>query len=94
MKLTPYQKLLTMGKEAVNAAMAPVRARAAHKQAELEVCRLEERIATMEQTVTEACSKNPVDFDRIIHSLDELALAERRKDQFGKIIEEMFPAKS
>lgn len=93
MKLTPYQKLLTMAKEAVSATLAPVRARAAQKQAELELCKLEERMATMESDVTEACSKHPVCFNTIVDKLDELALAERRHGQFEKIIEEMFPAK-
>lgn len=91
MKLTPYKKLLTMAKEAVDTALAPVRARAAKKQAELETCKLDEKIATLEQKITELCSQKDLNFDSIIDKMDELALAERRKSQFEKITVELFP---
>ncbi len=91
MKLTPYKKLLVMGKEALDATLAPVRARAAQKQAELEVCKLEETIATLENQVHEACSKKDLNFSNIIDKMDELALAERRKTQLEKITKELFP---
>ena len=39
----------------------------------------------------EIASTHPVDFDRMIKALDELALMERRKKQFEKIKNEMFP---
>jgi hypothetical protein len=90
-KLTAYEKLLTMAKEAVDTALAPVRARSAKKKAELEMAKLDERIATLESELTVTCSQRDIDFDKIIDKLDEIALAERRKKQFGKIIEEMFP---
>lgn len=91
-KLTPYTKLLKMGKEAVDAALAPVRSHSAKKKAELEMAKLDERIATIESELTTACSEKDINFDKIIEKLDEIALAERRKGQFEKIIEEMFPA--
>lgn len=91
MKLTPYKKLLTMAKEAVDASLATVRAHSAKKQAELEEAKLDERIATLESQISEACSKQPLDFYRIIELLDETALAERRKKQFATIVSEMFP---
>lgn len=90
-KLTPYKKLLTMAKEAVDATLAPVRARAAKKQAELEMAKLDERIATMQSELNEACSQKDVNFAKIIDKLDDIALAERKKAQFQKILEEMFP---
>ena len=92
MKLTPYKKLLTMAKEAVDATLAPVRAHAAKKQAELEMAKLDERIATLESKLNTECSKKDLNFDTIIRKLDDIALAERRKGQFEKIVNEMFPA--
>ena len=80
-----------MGKEAVDAALAPVRAHSAKKKAELEVAKIEERIATLQSELTVVCSDKDVNFDRIIDKLDDIALAERRKEQFAKIIGEMFP---
>lgn len=91
-KLTPYKQLLTLAKEAVDAKLAPSRARAAKKQAELESCKIDERIATLENEVTEACSQKNLSFESIITKLDDIALLERRKKQFEKIIAEMFPA--
>ncbi len=91
MKLTPYKKLLTMAKEAIDATLAPVRAHAAKKQAELEMAKLDEKIATFESQLTTACSEKEINFDKIIDKLDEIALAERRKKQFQKIVDEMFP---
>ncbi len=93
MKLTPYRKLLTMAKEAVDAALAPVRANAAKKSAELEIAKLDERIATLQSEVDCACAKKPdeLNFETIIKKLDDLALAERRRKQFEKIVNEMFP---
>lgn len=91
MKLTPYKKLLTMATVAVDAALAPVRARAAKKQAELEMAKLDEKIATLESEITQECSKKDLNFDTIIRKMDDLALAERRKTQFEKIVTELFP---
>ena len=91
MKLTPYKKLLTMAKEKVDEALAPVRAHAAKKQAELEMAKLDERIATLQSNVTTLCSEKDLSFDKIIDKLDEIALAERRKKQFDQIVSEMFP---
>ena len=91
MKLTPYKKLLTMAKEAVDATLAPVRAHAAKKLAELEMAKLDERIATLESELITACSQKDVNFNKIIDKLDEIGLAERRKKQFENIVAEMFP---
>lgn len=91
MQLTPYKKLLTMAKEAVDKSLAPLRARAAQKKAELEMAKLDERIANLENQVNEACATKDIDFDRVIDRLDELALAERRRGQFQKIVKELFP---
>lgn len=91
MKLTPYKQLLAMGKDAVRATLAVPRAFAAKKQAELEMAKLDERIATLENEINERSSADNINFGSIIDLLDDIALAERRKAQFAKIIEEMFP---
>lgn len=90
-KLTAYKKLLTMGKEAVDSVLAPVRAHSAKKKAELEMAKLDERIATLQSELTVTCSEKEINFDKIIDKLDDIALSERRKEQFQKILEEMFP---
>ena len=90
-KLTPYKTLLTMGKEAIDNALAPVRSKSAKKKAELEIAKLEERVATLDSELSTICSKQELNFDSIINKLDEIALADRRRKQFNKILDEMFP---
>lgn len=80
-----------MTKEAVDKTLAPVRSKSQQLKAELEVSKLEERCACLEKEINEACSQKELNYDAIIDKLDELALAERRKEQFTKIITELFP---
>jgi hypothetical protein len=91
MKLTPYKKLLTMAKELKDNALAPIRSMEMKKQAELETVKLEGEILKQQQRIEEYCQEYPCDFGKIIDAIDEKVLLERRKDQFGKIIEQMFP---
>ena len=91
MKLKPFKELLKMGKEKIEQSLAPVRALQAMRQAEVKIAEIEEKIITQESKVMEIASTHPVDFDRMIKALDELALMERRKKQFEKIKNEMFP---
>ena len=93
MQLKSYKEILAMGKDKVNETLAPVRARKAKKQAELEIAKMEEDIATQEAKIMELCSKQELNFDAIIKAQDTYALTERRIKQFEKIIEEMFPEK-
>ena len=91
MKLLPYKEILKYGKEKIQDALAPIRALQAKKQAELEMAKLDEKIATFESEITEMASKHPIDFEELVDKQDELALLERRKKRFHKIIEELFP---
>jgi len=91
MKLTAYEKVLTFAKEKIQEAMAPVRAREMRKKAELEMAKIEGKMIEQEAKVQELSSAYPIDFDKMIAAIDELALLERRKKQFDKIIGEMFP---
>lgn len=91
LKLKPYKEILKMAKEAVDHSLAPVRANRARKQAELEVAKMDEKLASQEAKIFELCSAKDINFELIISSQDEYALMERRKKQFEKIIQEMFP---
>jgi hypothetical protein len=92
MKLTSYNDALKLGKEKLREALIPVRVNKAKKQAELEMCKLEEKIAVKEVAIHDACCVEEVNFGKIIDMQDELGLLERRKDQYEKILSEMFPA--
>ena len=91
MILQPYKTLLTMSKEKLDETLAVTRAKTAQKQAELAMARIDEEISTLETAVTERCSSKNLDFDSIIACLDDIQLAERRKEQFQVILTQMFP---
>lgn len=90
--LTPYKKLLTMTKEAIDGALASTRAKSAKCKAELELAKLEERDAELDKKIQEACSLKELNFSAIIELQDEQALNERKMKQFKTIIEQMFPS--
>ena len=91
MKLKPYKEILAMTKEKINECLAPIRASKAKKRAELEKVKIDEKIINLETKVHELAAKEEIDFDKLIDSLDEIALLERRKVQFDKVIAELFP---
>ena len=91
MKLKPYKEILKMGKEKVDEALAPARANRARKQAELEIAKMEESVASQEAKIFELCSSKEIDFNKIIEAQDKYALTERKIKQFNQIIKEMFP---
>lgn len=91
MKLPSYSEVLKMGKEALEESLVPIRTNRAKKQAELEMCDLEEKIATQESKVAELCRSKDLNFKRIIDAQDELALLLRRKEQYQEILSQMFP---
>jgi hypothetical protein len=90
-KLPSYLEVLKMTKEGISNALAPVRAMRARKQAELEIAKMDEQIASQEAKINELCADKEIDFNKIIAAQDSLCLMERRKKQFGKIVDEMFP---
>lgn len=90
-KLKSYKEILAMAKEKIDETLAPIRAHRAKKQAELEIAKMDEQMASQEARVFELCSAKDINFDQIIRAQDEYALMERRKNQFKKIIDEMFP---
>lgn len=92
MKLKSWKEYAAMTKEAVNTALAPLRAIRERKKAELAIAQLEEKIATQQAAIEEMCTKENIDFESLIQKQDELALNERKVRQFKEIIEQLFPA--
>lgn len=93
MELKPYRKIITMAKEKISEALAPIRAMQVKKQAEIESAKLEEKIITQKVKIEEISSEYPVDFNKLINALDDLAINERKLGQFETILKEMFPDK-
>lgn len=90
-KLPTYADVLSMGKEALEKAKAPIRANQARKQGELELLKLEEQIITLQNKVQEASTTTPINYTKLLDALDELALAERRVEQFRDVLAQLFP---
>lgn len=92
MKLKPYSEIIKMAKEAIETAKAPLRAAQMKKKAEGESLEIESKIMDLDAKIQDLASAYPIDFAKLIDAIDERALLERRKEQFAKIIKEMFPA--
>lgn len=93
MKLPSYREILAMSKEKVDETLAPMRANTARKQAELEMAKLEEKIAYTQGKLNELCCQRDISFSEVIKLQDEGELLERRKAQYSEIIKQLFPDK-
>jgi hypothetical protein len=92
MKLVSYKDALKMGKEKLGEMMIPVKTAKAQKQAELEMCKIDEEIAVKEAELHDTCCSEVVKFTKIIDLQDKLGLLARRKTQYQQILDEMFPS--
>jgi hypothetical protein len=90
MKLKPFEEILKLSKEAVDALMAPIRANKVKAKANLKVAEIEEQKATLEAAIHEMCASKNVDFDNVVDKMDEYDLLVRRQTQFGDIVKQLF----
>ena len=91
MKLKPFKELIGLSKEKLNEALAPIRARKVKTQAEMKKSEIDEKIVVLESEVQEMCSQQEINFDSLFEKLDKIALLERRKKQYDKILSDLFP---
>ena len=91
MKLKKYVEYLKMGKEALDNLTAPLRANQTKKLGEIEQLKIDEKIMNLENEIQDIVTKHPLNFNSLISKLDEVALLERRKKQFGAILNDLFP---
>lgn len=91
MKLKPFKELIALSKEKLDEAMAPIRARQVKSQAELETAKLDASILTAETAIQEMCFQKDINLPSLINKLDDLVLLDRRKEQYGEIIAQLFP---
>jgi len=88
--LKPFREALAMTKQAIEEALIPIRVAQAKKQGEMEQLKIDEQILNLEGKLQEATVSNPINYDKVINYIDEIELLNRRKEQFDKIIEELF----
>lgn len=91
MILRPFKEMIALSKEKLDEAMAPIRAKQVKSQAELEMAKLEADILTKETRVTELVAQKEINFPKLLDSLDEIALLERRQAQYQDVLAQLFP---
>jgi hypothetical protein len=92
MKLKPYKDLISLSKEKLAEALAPIRARKVRSQAELEMAKLDDELIRLESDIQDVFTKEDIKFPDLLDKLDKVALLERRKTQYQKVLAELFPA--
>lgn len=91
MILKPYKDIIALSKEKLDEAMAPIVARQVEAKANMAMLKLDEKILEKQIKIEKSCMSKDLDFDSLIDELDEVALLERRKDQYTKVVEQLFP---
>ena len=91
MKLKPFKELIALSKEKIDEALAPLRASTAKAKATLKMAEIDEKIATLGQSIQELATSKDINFDAIADKLDEVALLELRKNRFAEITSQLFP---
>lgn len=95
MQLRPFKEIVSYTKEKVTEVMAAPRARRLKAQAEAEMSDLDIEIITLEGKVEESLfaedSYKNFSFKTLLEQLDKLALLERRKKQYSKVLKQLFP---
>lgn len=91
MKLKPFAELISLSKEKLNEALAPIRARQVKAKADLEITQIDTRLLSHETEIQEMCAGKDINLPALIDKLDEVALLERRKAKFAEVIAQLFP---
>lgn len=91
MQLRAFKDLIGLSKDKLNEAMAPIRARQVRSKAELEMSKLEADILTKETEVQELCTDKDINLSKLMDKLDEIALLTRRRNQYTKVLKQLFP---
>ena len=90
-QLMKFEDLLKMSKEAIDATLAPVRARSVKAKFESKCAELDERRIKLEMTVVELASHKDIDVDKMLDTMDDIALLERRIAQIETVRAQLFP---
>ena len=90
MKLINFREALKMTKAAIDEAMIPIRVSQAKKQGEMEQLKLDEKMLQKEIELQQLTVAHPINYDAILDLIDDIEMLERRRDQFGIIIEQLF----
>lgn len=94
MKILPFKELVALTQKGIDKAMAPIRAKQLQSQAELEMLKIDAEILTTETDIQETFTNKDVKeiyLPGILDKLDRIAILERRKAQYKKLLDSLFP---
>lgn len=94
MKLLSFRECLKRGKQAIEEALIPIRVEQAKSKGRMEQLKIDEKLIGLDVKLQELVSEKEIPFDKIIETIDEIELLQRRKKQFDMIIEQLFPNES
>jgi hypothetical protein len=57
------------------------------------VAKLDDELIRLEADIQEQCAKEDISFPSLLDKLDKVALLERRREQYTRVLAELFPAK-
>jgi len=89
-KLLSFREALKKTKAQIDELLIPVRVKQAKLAGETELAKLEEKMLQCDVAMQELCVASPINYDKIIEKLDEIAMLERRQKQFKKVMDELF----
>lgn len=90
-KLKPFKEIISLSKEKLDEAMAPIRAKMMQSTADLEMAQLEGQIISQESKIMEMCTQKEINFKSLIQERDKLYILERNIKQYQAILDELFP---
>jgi len=91
-QIKSFKELVSMTKEKLDEAMAPLRVRAGKAKAEGEKVALETKMVDLEAAINQLCAQKELNFTAIADKLDDYDLTERRLKQITNLVEQLFPA--
>lgn len=89
--LKPLKSILAMGQKGIDELLAGVRMRQTKARAEVALAKLDEKSITLEREIQELCTKEEIDFDKVMSKMDDYDVNDRRKAQLKQIVEQLFP---
>ena len=91
-EIKSFKELVAMSKEGLDAALLPLRVRAAKAKAEGQIIKLEERLLSLETKINQLCAEKELNFNSIISQIDDYDLTDRQLKQIQKLVASLFPA--
>lgn len=94
MKLLSFREALKKTKQQIEEMMIPVQVKQNRLAGETELAKIEEQIIDAECKLQELTVAHPINYNKILEKIDEIALLERRQGQFKKVMEDLFDDES